>query len=166
MAEKIDKIVERMLQEGLGKPAIWRKLKDREDHQKALFYLNTSSYPADRKKVQFHNLVIAAVLTFITFKKLIVAFSFGVLDLFLFLSLIVPIVNVYVLREVLRFRKIGYQFLFVLSILALVQPENHHWQEASLLFILISISGYMYLTLFPKKAEIKDEEVRQKNDSK
>jgi hypothetical protein len=89
---------------------------------KILFHLKNSSLPRDRKKIQVINLFLALVLLFITAKKLITAFSFGVLDIFLLLSLVVPMINIYVLREILRFHRIGYQFLFVLSCLSLLQP--------------------------------------------
>jgi hypothetical protein len=155
MTEKIEEQIERLLQEGKGKKKIWEDLKGREDQHKLLFYLNNISLPKERRKYQYLNLALVTVLVFLTAKKLIAAFSFGKFDPWLLLMLVVPIVNLYVLREILRFRKIGYQFLFILSILALLQPENHFRQEATLLVVMIGLSGYLYLRLFPKQAEFR-----------
>ncbi|MGV1098834.1 hypothetical protein ACUUL3_05425 [Thiovibrio sp. JS02] len=154
MAEKIEEKIERLLQEGKSRLAILSELKGKEDPQKLLFYINNVSRPADRKKYQVHNLALVLVLTFVTTKKLITAFSFGALDLFLLISLVVPVINIYLLREILRFRKIGYQFLFVLSILSVLHPENHFPREAALLGSMIGLSGFLYFKMFPKKERI------------
>jgi len=151
MATSIEKQVEDLLQQGLSKKTIWERLKKETDPYKLHFFLNNSSLPANRKKFQILNLLLIVILAFFTFKKLLVAFSFGTLDLFLLLSLVVPIINIYILREILRFRRLGYKFLFVLSLLALVHPENHHLQELALLAIQIVLAGFLYLRLFPKK---------------
>ena len=155
MADKIEKDIEELLQKGKNKKEIWKQLGNGQDQNKVLFYLNNSSQPRDRKRFQVINLLLALVLLFITAKKLITAFSFGTLDLFLLLSLVVPVINIYVLREILRFHRIGYQFLFVLSCLSLLQPENHHEQELFILGLLIGLSGYLYKQMFPAKNQIR-----------
>jgi hypothetical protein len=155
MADKFEKEIEELLQKGKSKTAIWEMFKNDKEPLKVLFYLNNSSLPRDRKKFQVINLLLALVLLFMTSKKLITAFSFGTLDIFLMLSLVVPVINIYVLREILRFHRIGYQFLFVLSCLALLQPENHHEQELFILGLLIGLSGYLYQQMFPAKKQIR-----------
>ncbi len=157
MADKIEKEIEKLLADGLEKPRIWRQFRKGENPHKALFFLNNASRPEDRRRYQLLNLALALVLGFVTFKKLLTALSFGSLDIFLLLGLVVPIINIYVLREVLRFHRLGYRFLFVLSCLALLQPENHHVQEIVLTFLLIGISGYLHLRMFPGKEQIKPE---------
>ncbi len=161
MADTIEKQVEEMLQQGKSRRQAWNFLRDRENPHRLLFHLNNSSLPADRRKVQWNNLVLVVLLAFLTIKKLLVAFSFGSLDLALILSLIPAVINVYILREVLRFRRLGYKFLFVLSIVAFLLPENHHLQEASLLLAQVLLSGYILLVLFPKKDLIGLEEANR-----
>jgi len=156
MAATIEEKIERMLVEGKKRSEIVLELKGKEDPQKLLFYINNISRPADRKKYQILNLALALALTFVTTKKLITAFSFGVLDFFLLVSLVAPVINIYLLREILRFRKIGYQFLFVLSLLSVLHPENHFALEATLLFTIIALSGFLYFTMFPKKERISE----------
>ncbi|MBU4261605.1 MAG: hypothetical protein KKC76_06950 [Proteobacteria bacterium] len=154
MADKFEKEIEELLQKGKSKTAIWEMFRNDKEPLKVLFYLNNSSLPRDKKKFQVINLLLAIVLLFMTSKKLITAFSFGALDIFLVLSLVVPVINIYVLREILRFHRIGYQFLFVLSCLALLQPENHHEQELFILGLLIGLSGYLYRRMFQVKDKI------------
>ena len=155
MADSIEKEIEELLQKGKSKREIWKKLRQGKEPHKALFHLNNSSLPDERKKFQVINLLLAIVLTFLTAKKLITAFSFGALDIFLLLGLVVPIINIYILREILRFHRIGYKFLFILSILSLLQPENHHTQELFILGLMIGLSGYLYRQMFADKDEIK-----------
>jgi hypothetical protein len=157
MTGKIEERIERLLQAGKKKREVWQELREEEEPHKLLFFLNNSSRPKDRGKYQVLNLILVAVLVFITAKKLIAAFAFGQFDLWLLMMLVVPAINLYVLKEILRFRKIGYQFLFVLSLLALLQPENHFLQEATLLAIMIGLSGFLYLKLFPARDVIRME---------
>jgi len=155
MTDKLEKEIEEHLQKGKSKAEIWQVFRNDKEPLKVLFFLNNSSLPRDRKKFQVINLLLALLVLFITTKKLITAFSFGVLDVFLLLSLVVPIINIYVLREILRFHRIGYQFLFVLSCLSLLQPENWHNQELFLLGLMIGLSGYLYRQMFPAKDQIR-----------
>ena len=57
MAEKVEKIIEQMLLEGKDRRAIVEELKEKEDAQKLLFYINNISKPADRK---LHNKAASA----------------------------------------------------------------------------------------------------------
>ncbi len=154
MASELEKKIDGLLLAGEGKKNIWQKLKKNEPH-KILFYINNISHPADRKKFLLVNLILVLALTFITVKKLLTAFSFGAVDISLFLSLVVPTINIYVLQEILRFHRMGYRFLFVLSCLSLVQPENHHAQELGILLLMIVLSGFLYKKMFPEKDVIK-----------
>ncbi|MEW6428040.1 MAG: hypothetical protein AB1568_08420 [Thermodesulfobacteriota bacterium] len=154
MAGETEKKVEELLLQGLTRQQVWKRLVGSERPEKLFFLINNSSLPADRGKIGLLNLGMALVLAFLTFKKLLAAMAFGSIDLFLLLSLVVPVINIYVLREILRFRRIGYQFLFVLSLLSVLQPENHHVPELAMLAVLIAASGIAYLHLFPKRGQL------------
>ena len=75
--------------------------------------------------------------------------------LFLFTSLVVPIINIYVLKEILRFHRLGFQYLFVLSCLALLLPENRQPLELFLTLGMIVLSGYLFRTLFPADKQLR-----------
>jgi hypothetical protein len=156
MQEKIEEKIERLLGEGKSRKAILAMLQDTEEPGKLLFHLNNISRPRERGRYQVHNLVLVLVLTFVTAKKLLAIFSFGALDLVLLISLVAPVINLYLLREVLRFRRIGYQFLALLSLLALLLPENHFLLEAALQLLMAGLAGFLYLRLFPGKEMIRE----------
>ena len=155
MANITEKEIEAFLLQGRNKKEIWETYKDGEESQKVLFYLNNSATIEHRKKFMVPTLTLSALLLFMTAKKLLAAFSFGSLDVYLLLALVVPMINFYVLKEILRFHRLGFQFLFILSILSLVQPENHHLQEITILVVMIGISGYVYKQMFPKNEQLK-----------
>ncbi len=154
MAENVEGKIERLLLTGKSRQAVLAELKETEDPQKLLFFINNISHPAERKKYQLHNLALVLLLTFVTARKLLTAFSFGALDLFLLISLVAPVINIYLLREILRFRRIGYQFLFVLTILSLIHPENHTAAQLILLVLMIGLSGFLHQRMFPKSERI------------
>jgi hypothetical protein len=158
MAAELEKQVEQLLQQGSNKENIYQQLERAENRTALIFHLNNFSLPGDRRKYQTLNLALATLLLFVTSKKLIAAFAFGVLDLWLLLMLVVPIINLFVLRQILRFRRLGYQFLFVLSLLALLQPENHHLQEALLFLLMSGLAGFLYLRLFPRRRMLRHQE--------
>lgn len=154
MADKVEKRVEELFLAGKTRQEIWRELRKTEEPAKVLFYANNIAPPSQRRKYQLHNLFLALLLLFLTTKKLLAALSFGQFDVWLMLMLIVPVINIYVLREILRFRRIGYRFLVVLSFLALVQPENHFAQEASMLIVMIFLTLFLYRKLFPASEQL------------
>lgn len=154
MASQLENTIEQLLLAGKSRKAILDQLRQSENPQKLLFFLNNISHPARRKQYQVVNLVLVALLTFVTFKKLLATFAFGTFDLFLLVSLVVPTINLYLLREILRFRRIGYQFLFVLSLLSLLHPENHFLPEAVMQLTLSLLSGFLYLKIFPRQEQV------------
>ncbi len=154
MKDPIENRIEELFQKGLSRKQTFQRLKGADNQKKLLFHLNNHSLPADRKRFQLTNLLLALVLTFVTTKKLIAIFAFGMMDITLLLSLIVPVVNIYVLREILRFRRLGYQFLVIISILSVAQPDNHQFLELSLHLLMAVGGGWLYLALFPQKDQI------------
>lgn len=155
MADPIERKIEQRLLAGETKDTIWQAMQSDAEAQKALFYLNNKANLKDRLTYQLVNLVLALVLAFITAKELITIFSFGKLDVAFLAGLIVPIINIYILKEVLRFHRLGYQYLFVLSTLSLILPKNHGTLELSLTLLMIGASGFLFLKIFPKKGVIK-----------
>lgn len=154
--EKIEERIEGLLGQGKSRKAILEMLRGKEEPGKLLFHLNNISLPRDRRKYQVHNLALVLVLAFVTTKKLLAVFSFGALDLVLLISLVAPVINLYLLREILRFRRVGYQFLCVLSLLALLLPENHFLPETLLQIFMAGLAGFLYLRMFPAREMIRE----------
>lgn len=156
MKEKNEEKIEHLLGQGKSRKAILTMLENREEAGRLLFSVNNISRPQDRSKYQVHNLVLALVLAFVTTRKLITIFSYGAVDLVLLISLVAPVINIYLLREILRFRRIGYQFLSVLSLLALLLPENYFLPEAGLQLLMAGLAGFLYLRMFPGKEMVRE----------
>ncbi len=155
MAEPIEKKIEQRLLAGEDKEMIWQDLQKESEPEKSLFHLNNKASLKDRVSYQLINLALALALAFLTAKELITIFSFGKLDIAFLTGLVVPIINIYILKEVLRFHRLGYQYLFVLTTISLILPKNHGTLELSLSLLLIAASGFLYMKLFPKKGVIK-----------
>ena len=60
-------------------------------------------------------------------------------------------INMYILKEVLFFRRGGYLFLCILSTMSLIHQENRHFPEFLFIFAMIAIAAFLYFKLFPKK---------------
>lgn len=158
--------VDQLLGQGLDRHQIWRKLSRTADQDDLYHYLNSTSLPAARKKFLFLNLILVGVLSFMTFKKVLIALALGLQGLFLVLALVVPAVNIYVLWRLARFKRAGYQYLFVLSGLSLLQAENRLSPELPMVAVMIFLSAFLYLRMFAKKQLISDQEVEANDGQK
>lgn len=155
MAEKLGEKIERLLREGMDKQRIWQNLRKSEDNVQLVFLLNDLPTLRNRQTFLLLNLPLAAILLIMTGIKLFAVVSLGRIDFYFFLSLVVPMINIYVLKKILRFRRTGYLYLFVLSFLALFQPENHRTLEVVLLGLMLFLSGLLYLRMFPRQELLK-----------
>ncbi len=155
MADPIERKIEQRLLAGESKETIWQDMQKEEEPGKALFHLNNKARLKERVSYQLVNLALALVLAFMTAKELITLFAFGKLDIAFLAGLVVPIINIYILKEILRFHRLGYQYLFVLATLSLVLPKNHAALELSLTLLMIGAAGFLYLKLFPKRGVVK-----------
>ncbi len=152
MAERdqgLEKDIEKLLAQGMDRNTIREKLKDAADLRTLEFYLETVSSPLDREKFQAVNLLLVLALGFITIKKLFYALSPGSFDLFTLLALVVPTINIYLIREILSYRKTGYQFACVLSALSILNAENRTLPEIVIVPLVTILSGFLWLRIFP-----------------
>ena len=149
MTDTLDKKIDLLLKEGGNGKTIWNSLKDTEDREE-LASLNEFPSLAKRRKYLALHLLLSAILAIMTLMKLWGAAAISGVNLAFFMALVVPAINIYLLKKLLRFRRDGYQFLFILSIIALSQPENHHTLEMSLTAAMILLSGFLYIRVFPK----------------
>ncbi len=116
----------------------------------------TSDTPSSdlQRKYRVLNYALITVLVISTFQKALAVIKTGSLAPAALAGLIVPVINIYFVRLLLQFRKMGYQFLFLLSLLALVYPENRQPVEFTLHLLLIVMSAHLYLRLFPGKSAL------------
>jgi len=155
MSRETDREIARLIAEGKTKREIARILsKDMERDAYERFLRNH----AERSKKESYNglnLLLLVILAAVTFYKLgeILGpmFDHGVHNVFIAAwGLLVPAVNLGILWYVYRYHRLGYLFLFVLTILSVLRPENQNLMGLVQTILLIALSGFLYLKLFPK----------------
>lgn len=104
--------------------------------------------PELQRKYRFLNYALIGILAVLTCKKVLAIVLAGSMAPAALAGLVVPVINVYFIRLLLLFRKIGYQLVFILSLLALVYPQNRQPVEFALHLLLIVMSAHLYLRLF------------------
>ncbi len=159
MADSLEKQIDAMLQNGESKPSIFTKFDNPTSRARLIFFLNNKSTLSRRRKYMWINLFLGIVLLAMTIKLLLgVAdtISVGGVGLYLLALFIVPTINFYILRELFLFHRTGYQFLVVLTGLALiVYPHNRIMPDILINLGMIGLGVYLYLKLFPKNEIIK-----------
>jgi len=107
--------------------------------------------PDLQKKYRFLNAVLVVILAILTIMKTLAVIMIGSLHLYNLAGLVVPVINLYFIRLILQYRKAGYQFLFILSILALFYPENRQPVEFGLHLLMIVMSAHLYFAMFSRR---------------
>ena len=159
MSKDIETQIEKLLEKGLSKREIKKRLKGKVEDSELDFFLKNTPYPADKARYLFLNISLFAILLVVTLKKLYFALSFGQFGLVMLLALVVPTVNLYLLREIMRFRRLGYQFCLILCTLSLINAENRAFPEIVLVPLMIVLSGFMYWQMFLRH----DKELKQES---
>ena len=155
-ADEIEKKIESLLKQGHSRKKIAKLLKEQVEPGRLLFYINNTPNPSDKARFLLVNMLLLGLLAFITARKVALAFSFGGFDIYALMALVVPVINIYIFMEISRYRRIGYQFLSILSCLSLINPENHHLPEVAILPVMALMAAFLYFKMYPKKQLIKE----------
>jgi len=160
MPDSLEKKIEKALLAGKSKQDILENLSKHSDRDEIISIINDLSYPERRRKVMAANILLVVLVIYITGKQLIGAFNdASVSILLLLLAMVVPTINLYLLKKIFRFQKMGYQFMGILAVLALIRPENRHFPDFFAYLFIIAISWLLFFFLFPKVEQL------QNNDS-
>jgi len=151
MSKPLDKQVEELLRLGRGKKKIYDQLQSPGNRSKLIFYLNNKATLNRRKKFMWINLLLCAALLGMTVRRLLAISFTGHLDFFLFFDFIVPTINFYVLREILLFHRTGYQFLAILTGLALLYQQNRVLPDLLINLGMIALAVFLYFRMFPRE---------------
>ncbi|MBW1740375.1 MAG: hypothetical protein JRJ42_04470 [Deltaproteobacteria bacterium] len=155
MAKEIEKRIETLIAQGKTKKEIYDILSAKMDEDEFERYLRNCAELSRKDSYYGWNLLLLATLAAVTFYGLgeIVASiaDTGINNLIIALwSFVVPGVNIYLIWLIYRFNRLGYMFLFILSALSLLRPENRSLIGLVQTIPLIVLSGFLYLKLFPK----------------
>ncbi len=163
MADALEQQVLAELKKGTGKLNVLKKLETRENREDLVWYLNHLPTGKGRKDHQWLNWLLIIVLLALTIKKLYFialiqmnAASVNQFSPMLLLDLVVPAVNFFVLNKIIRFQRQGYEFMTVLGVLALVRAENRLMPDLGMYLVIIGLSVFLLLRMFPKKERVKD----------
>jgi hypothetical protein len=163
MIDPLEKQVLSELKKGTGKQNVLNKLETEDNREDLVWYLNHLPTGKDRKDYKWINWLLIIVLLALTIKKLYFialvqmnAASVNQFSPMLLLDLVVPAVNFFVLNKIIRFQRQGYEFMTVLGVLALVRAENRLMPDLAMYLVIIGLSVFLLLRMFPKKERVKD----------
>ena len=163
MADPLEQQVLGELKKGSGKQHILKKLATLDNRDDLVWYLNHFPTGKGRKDNLWINWLLIIVLLTLTVKKLyfmaliqLNAVAVNQFSPLLLLDLIVPAINFYVLSKIIRFHRQGYQFMAVLGVLALVRSENRVMPDLAMYLVIIGLSVFLLLRLFPKQERVED----------
>ncbi len=134
---------------------IYARLSDSEDRDELAYFLDNLPEPDLRSRYIYLVYILAALLAAVTVRKLIMATSWvGGFNAFSLLSLVVPTINIYLIREVLLFHRNGFQFTAILSLISLVNAENRVMPEVVIMPLTALLAGFLFFRMFPKETMI------------
>lgn len=161
MAELLEEQVREKLGKGQKKETIFARLSTPENRDNLIHILNNLPLESRRLQGRWLNYLLVALVLTVTVKKvyLIAALLLAAVKLnqftpLLLLDLIVPAINFYVIRELLRFHRQGYQFMAVLGVLALMRGENRIFPDLYLYLTIIVLSFFLLWKMFPVREKI------------
>ena len=163
MADPLEQQVLGELKKGTGKLNVLKKLETKDNRDDLVWYLNHFPTGKGRKDHQWINWLLIIVLLVLTIKKLyfmaLVQMNAAAVNQFspmLLLDLVVPAVHFFVLSKMIRFQRQGYEFMTVLGVLAMVRAENRVMPDLAMYLVIIGLSVFLWLRMFPKKERVKD----------
>jgi len=150
MKDELTHQVDTLLSKGKSRFQIWKRLKNSENAARLRHCLNNKALLKDKKAYKYLNILLTLILLFVTISKIVLAVDTET-GIYFFASLVVPMINMYILKEVLFFQRSGYLFLCILSAISFIHQENRHFPEFLFILAMIAIAVFLYLKLFPKK---------------
>ena len=161
MAGSLEKQTQYMLRSGIKKEEILKKLATDDNRAELILHLNNLPTETHRRQNIWINWLLLVFLFVVTSKKIYLiailitaSISYDQFTPVLLLNLIVPAINFYILREILLFRRRGYLFLAVVSVLALIRAENRITPDLYLYLTMAGVAVFILLRMFPRKEKL------------
>jgi len=154
MRNPLETEIKHRLRQKQSKKAILASLLTEENKGTLQHMLNNLPDHERNKKMLPLRLVVIVLLILLTVKQFLFIYLHEVSSVDLMLGLIGPLIHVYILRELLRNHRLSYQILPLLSVLALLRPENRITPDMYMYMGMALLSGLLLLFLFPKKERI------------
>ncbi|WP_456473350.1 hypothetical protein [Desulfolithobacter sp.] len=165
MACLLEEQVREELGKGLKKQTVLARLATPENRDNLIYILNNLPQESRRLQGRWLNFLLVALVLTVTVQKLyliavllLAAAKLNQFSPLLLLDLIVPAINFYVMRELLRFHRQGYQFMAVLGVLALLRSENRIFPDLYLYLAIIALSIFLLWKMFPASDKLRPSE--------
>ena len=146
--------IKRRLRKQQSKKVIFAALSTEENKDTLGHMLNNLPTCKRNKKMLPLRIAMVILLILLTIKQFLFVYLHEASSVDLMLGLIGPLIHIYILREILRNHRLGYQILPLLSVLALLRPENRITPDIYMYISMALLSGLLFLVLFPKKEKI------------
>ncbi len=161
MPAPLEKQVLGMLHSGLSKKKVLDRLATRDNRSELLAILNDLPTEGRRRQHIWINWMLLVFLFAVTSRKiyqitvlLTAAVSSGQFSPLMLINLVVPAINFYILREIVLFHRQGYLFLAVISLLALLRPENRVLPDLYIYPSMAVLAIFLMLRLFPAREKL------------
>lgn len=154
MRHPLEDKIKALLWKNESKEKIYHMLATDSNRVELQHLLNNLPSGNSRKKTFPITLLLVLLLGLLTVKQCLFVYLYGRFDVFSVLTLVGPIIHLFVMRELLLSHRLGYQLLPLLSILALFRPENQIVPDLYMYLCMAVLSAVLYLILFPKNARL------------
>jgi len=154
MRQSLEKEIKSLLRKGQSKKTIFTKLATDNNKDELTNLLNNLPLGDRKKKTYIITLFLVVLLTLLTTKQILFIYLHENSNVSLILGFIAPIIHVYIIRELFLSHRLAYQILPLLSVLALLRPENRIAPDMYMYACMAILSGALYLFLFPKKEQL------------
>lgn len=154
MRNPLETEIKHRLRQGQSKKDIFANLSSEQNKDALQHMLNNLPDHKRNKKMLPLRLLMFTLLILLTIKQFLFVYLHEASSVDLMLGLIGPLIHVYIMRELLRNHRLGYQILPILSILALFRPENRIAPDMYMYMVMALLSGLLFFFLFPKKERL------------
>lgn len=151
---ELEQRVRKLLFQGLDKQDVYNRLATYDNRDELRFLLNNLPAPGPRKKYLYLTIMLISMLGIITARKLYALWGVDSFSMFTLFTLVVPTINIYLMREIMLFHRTGFQFTAILSAISLLNAENRVLPEIVFIPIMVAIAGFLYYKLYPAASMI------------
>ena len=153
---ELEQKVRELLFQGLTKQEVYDRLSTYDNRDELASLLNNLPAPEPRRKYLYLNIMLISMLGIITARKLYSLWGIDTFNIFTLFILVVPTINIYLMRELMLFHRTGFQFTAILCAISLLNAENRMLPEIVFIPLIVALAGFLYYKLYPRSSMILD----------
>ena len=141
---ELEQKVRELLFQGLTKQEVYDRLSTYDNRDELASLMNNLPAPEPRRKYLYLNIMLISMLGIITARKLYSLWGIDTFNIFTLFILVVPTINIYLMRELMLFHRTGFQFTAILCAISLLNAENRMLPEIVFIPLIVALSGFLY----------------------